>query len=294
MSLREEVLAAGVLRAGGSPGVYARSEAFESVVRGISSLVVAAGTADSPTPLHLPPVEARADFVRTGYLASFPDLIGSVHTFRGDDRAHATLLQSYEGGADWTTALVPADVTLCSAACHPLYPLLSGALPGPEVFDVCGWVFRAEPSQDIARMQAFRQHEMVYLGTPAGAVVHRDTWLDRATTILTGLGLPIERVVANDPFFGRAGRIMAAGQRGEELKYELVCEVSSAERPTAITSSNLHRDHFGADFAISLDGAVAHSACVGFGLERITLALLRHHGVQVSDWPASVRAQLGL
>jgi len=41
-------------------------------------------------------------------------------------------------------------------------------------------------------------------------------------------------------------------------------------------------------------GATAHTACVGFGLERIALALLRTHGVQVRSWPAIVRSALQL
>jgi hypothetical protein len=36
----------------------------------------------------------------------------------------------------------------------------------------------------------------------------------------------------------------------------------------------------------------AHTACLGFGLERITLALLRTHGLDVSTWPAAVREEL--
>lgn len=294
MTFRDDLLEAGVLVAGGSLGVYGRSKDFEDVVSGISGLV--RDRAESvTTTLHFPPVLGRDDFTRTGYLASFPDLIGSLNTFRGGDAEHAALLASYEAGDDWTTALVPADVMLCSAACHPLYPTLAGALGEDRVFDVRGWVFRAEPSIDPARMQAFRQHEMVFVGTADGAEAHRDRWLANGIELLSGLGLPVEQVVANDPFFGRAGRILASGQRGEELKYELVCEVANADAPTAITSTNLHRDHFGVDFSITLpDGTAAHSACIGFGLERITLALLRHHGVSVAEWPASVRSQLSL
>lgn len=293
-AFRERLLEAGVLVAGGSPGVYGRSKVFEDVVSGLSDLVRARAVPGTTT-LHFPPVMGREDFAHTGYLSSFPDLIGSLHTFRGGDAEHAALLAAYAAGEDWTAALVPADVTVCSAACHPLYPTLTGPLGADRVFDVRGWVFRAEPSLDPARMQAFRQHEMVFVGSPEGAEAHRDRWLAAGTELLTGLGLPVEKVVANDPFFGRAGRILASGQRGEELKYELVCEVANPDAPTAITSTNLHRDHFGADFAITLpDGTPAHSACIGFGLERITLALLRHHGLSVAGWPAPVRAQLSL
>jgi hypothetical protein len=54
-------------------------------------------------------------------------------------------------------------------------------------------------------------------------------------------------------------------------------------------------DHFGVAFGIrTADGAVAHSACVGFGLERIALALFKKHGLALSAWPASVKNALAL
>jgi hypothetical protein len=40
------------------------------------------------------------------------------------------------------------------------------------------------------------------------------------------------------------------------------------------------------------DGAVAHSACIGFGMERIVLALFAAHGTDTDRWPARVREVL--
>ena len=40
-------------------------------------------------------------------------------------------------------------------------------------------------------------------------------------------------------------------------------------------------------------GDVAHTACLGFGFERITLALFKTHGLRVSEWPDQVRKVLG-
>jgi hypothetical protein len=37
---------------------------------------------------------------------------------------------------------------------------------------------------------------------------------------------------------------------------------------------------------------MAHTGCVGFGLERLALALFKHHGLDVAGWPASVRGIL--
>jgi hypothetical protein len=39
--------------------------------------------------------------------------------------------------------------------------------------------------------------------------------------------LPFDVDVANDPFFGRAGRIMASSQRDQGLKFELLVPIES-------------------------------------------------------------------
>jgi len=207
---------------------------------------------------------------------------------------HVELLERLAGGKNWTELLTPSDVALCSAACHPVYPLCSGRLPaGGRRFEVFGQCFRHEPSLDPARMQAFRMHEFVYLGDPDGAVAHRDLWLERSADLLSGLGLAVDAVIANDPFFGRTGRMLASNQRSEALKFEVVCPIQAGAPPTAVASSNYHVDHFGVAFAIeSADGEVAHSACVGFGSERVTLALLATHGLDPARWSERVRSLL--
>ena len=221
-------------------------------------------------------------------------MIGSVSTFKGDNADHKKLMDAAQSGGDWTALLEPADVSLCPAVCHPLYPTLAGSLPeGGNRYDVSGWCFRHEPSPDPARMQAFRQHDLVYVGDAERASQHRDRWLQLGAEILDSFGLEVEKVVANDPFFGRVGRMLAENQRAETLKFEIVTPINSSEHPTAIASANCHLDHFGEPFGIvTADGEVAHSCCFGFGLDRITLALLRTHGVDPGDWSAARRARL--
>jgi seryl-tRNA synthetase len=231
---------------------------------------------------------------QSGYLSSFPDMIGSVSTFSGDNADHKRLMEVAQSGGEWTSFLQASDVSLCPAVCHPLYPTLAGTLPeGGRRYDVSGWCFRHEPSLDPARMQSFRQHDLVYVGEAEQARDNRDRWLQLGAEILDSLGLTVEIVVANDPFFGRVGRILAESQRSETLKYEIVTPIHSAEHPTAIASANCHLDHFGEPFGIvTADGEVAHSCCFGFGLDRITLALLRTHGLHPGVWPAVTRDRL--
>ena len=111
--------------------------------------------------------------------------------------------------------------------------------------------------------------------------------------MLSDLGLPMDKVAANDPFFGRLGAMLASSQLEDALKIEGVTPITSTERPTAIMSGNYHQDHFGKPFEIeTADGGTAHSSCVAFGVDRITLALLRRHGLDPTAWPPTVRAIL--
>lgn len=286
---RAALLRDGVLAPGGTPGIYHRSFAFEWVARGLEAYV--ARSAPEPRErLFLSTVQARDTLERSGYLSSFPNLVGAVCGL-GDEAARAVLASP----ATWLERLEPTEVTLCSAACHGLYPLVAGAAvpPGGARFEVQCWCFRHEPSEDPARMQSFRQHEFVLIGSAEEALAHRDAWRDRAVGLLGDLGLDVEVVVANDPFFGRASSLLAESQRDKALKFELVAEVASDE-VRAISSTNYHEDHFGQAFGLRLgDGSAAHTACIGFGLERISLALFRRHGPDVAAWPASVVEALG-
>jgi seryl-tRNA synthetase len=290
---REELVGAGLLVATGLDGLWGRSQTFESIAEGVAVAVGRLGRDSDATVLRFPPLLPRHAFARTGYLRSFPDLIGSVHSFTGGDREHASLLAQQAAQQDWAAALSPTEVMLCSAACHPLYPTLAGPVPpGGGRWDVYGWVFRAEPSLDPARQQAFRQYEIVYVGEPDRATSHRDGWVETGGSMLRGLGLEVRSEVASDPFFGRAGRLLAGSQRDEQLKIELLAPTGPGPL-TAIASANCHRGHFGEAFGIRTStGGTAHSACVGFGVERVALALLWRHGLDPSGWPRAVRSYL--
>jgi seryl-tRNA synthetase len=291
---RDDLVEAGILLPTGTDGLYGRSALYESVIAAVDQLAVTAAASEGTLSYRFPPVMPRQVLEQTGYLSSFPDLIGTVSAFAGDDKDHKRLMEALQSGHDWTEMLEDAGVSLCPAVCHPLYPTLRGSLPdGGRRYDVAGWCFRHEPSDDPARMQSFRQHDLVYVGDATRATEHRDRWLQLGHDIFVELGLDVEIVVANDAFFGRVGRILASNQRSETLKYEIVTPINSSENPTAIASSNSHLDHFGQPFGIlTAEGEVAHSCCFGFGLDRITLALLRTHGLRVEEWPRTIRDRL--
>jgi len=71
--------------------------------------------------------------------------------------------------------------------------------------------------------------------------------------------------------------------------------VRAEQQPTACMSFNYHRDHFGKTWDLrGEDGELAHTGCVAFGIDRLTLALFAAHGLDLASWPAPTRDALSL
>jgi seryl-tRNA synthetase len=294
-ALRQRLLAAGVLAELGEPGMFALGGEFNRAFEALDALYVRTFADLNAESWRFPPVEPKSVFEKTDYVASFPQLTGSLSVFTGGNPEHAELLRVRAAGEPWEGHLEPAGLMMSPAACHPLYALLTGSLPAEgRTFDVLGSCFRHEPSPDPMRMQTFRMHEFVHAGTAESAANHRDQTAPQLVAMLESIGLEVDYVPANDPFFGRTGRIMAANQRESALKFEIITKVYGEDAsPTAIGSANYHNDHFGTAFDIlDASGQVAHTACLGLGMERTLLALFARHGMSIAEWPAAVRAVL--
>ncbi|MGU3492410.1 amino acid--[acyl-carrier-protein] ligase [Xanthobacteraceae bacterium A53D] len=293
---RDALLEAGLLIATGVDGFYGHGAAYERVADGLDASITRLVAADAPERMRFPPLLTRQDFLASGYLKGFPHLAGTISCFCGNEADHRRMLACIDADEDVSRFQQPADVVVTPAACYPVYPVIArrGALPqaGLKV-DVSSWCFRHEPSVDPCRMQMFRMRENVCLGTPEQAQAFRAAWMERGARWLENLGLPFRIAVASDPFFGRGGRLMAEGQIDQQLKFEMLVPVGSTQDLTACVSCNYHLTHFSEIWPLRTpDGAEAHSACVAFGIERLTLALFRHHGFNPDAWPAAVRAEL--
>jgi seryl-tRNA synthetase len=179
-----------------------------------------------------------------------------------------------------------------------VYPIVAarGQLPaGGLQFDIEADVFRHEPSRSLDRLQSFRMREFVRVGSPQEILEFRESWMAKAPLLAADLSLPFTIDVANDPFFGRVGQVMAISQRQQALKFELLIPYYSGASPTACMSFNYHRDHFGHVWNIhDNQGELAHTSCVAFGIDRLTVALFANHGLDLRKWPAVTRAALAL
>jgi seryl-tRNA synthetase len=292
-----DAIAEALLLPSGIDGVYARTAMFEDIVDGLSALISRHREPGTEV-LRFPPVMSRRQLEKSGYLKSFPHFLGCVCCLGGPENEVRAAIDRFDAGEDWTPGLSPADLVLSPAACYPVYPLVAsrGEVPAQGLlFDVACDCFRREPSKDLDRLQSFRMREYVCIGSPDQINEFRRRWMTQAQALAGQLGLPWRIDHASDPFFGRGGKLMAASQVEQQLKFELLVPVRSTQEPTACMSFNYHRDHFGLVWNLrTAAGEVAHTGCVAFGIDRLALALFATHGLDLPHWPAAVRKALML
>ncbi len=290
--LRDDLVRHGLLLESGVPGLYGRGAAFERVREGLDRELTRAFAGEKAEHIAFPPAIPRWQLESSGYLRSFPHLAGSVFSFRGTEPEAAEQDAIAHDHGDWSRFQAMTQLALTPAACYPVYPALAArgpvVRPGITVDPGAAVIFRHEPSEDPTRWQFFHMRELVRAGDPEEVIEWRDGWLVRGLQFLRDLGLAVTTDVAADPFFGRSGKLLAASQREQALKYEIHLRIVE-DQLTALASFNCHQGHFATLFGLSFaDGGLVHTACLGFGHERIVLGLLRTHGLDVDVWPAEV------
>jgi seryl-tRNA synthetase len=281
----------------GVDGVYARTALYTHATERLEAYISKLREPEAEI-MRFPPVMSRAQLEKSGYLKSFPNLLGCVCALHGTEASIRAAADRHETGGDWTEALSSSDLVLSPAACYPVYPIAAarGTLPrGGWQFDIEADVFRHEPSKSLDRLQSFRMREFVRIGSPQEIVDYRERWLAKAPQIAADLSLPYTIDVANDPFFGRVGQLMAVSQRQQALKFEMLIPYHAKAVPTACMSFNYHREHFGNVWNMRDErGEPAHTSCVAFGIDRLVVAMFANHGVDLDAWPAATRKALGL
>lgn len=265
-----------------APGVMVFSEQFEQVVSEIRAGVDALAASEGFARLSVPPVISRQAIERAGYVAGFPHLLGTVHSYRGDDQTWRQLRRQAKPGGEWHGRQRITDVVLTPAACYHAFVHMAGsavhtagsAAEDAGRFAVESYCYRHEATDEPGRLRSFRMKELVYVGSPDGCVAWRDRWLERAGGWLRDLGLDVAVEVATDPFFGTDARLLRRSQAKQSLKLELTAPVADGIRQ-AVASANYHKEHFGEAFDIrDRSSQPAHSACTAFGMERLAMALL--------------------
>ncbi|MFI9644300.1 aminoacyl--tRNA ligase-related protein [Micromonospora sp. NPDC051925] len=216
-----------------------------------------------------PPLLPAEGLARLDYFRNFPHLGVTAARFPDD------AVEALASGAPVAKQPVrPTGYLLPSATCYGLLLSLAGQDVGPGLrLTAIGRCFRNEEHYDgLRRLWGFHMREVVYFGTAEGAREHLARSKEFIETLAGRLGIELSYQPANDPFFDKSGsraKLMAL----DPVKHEFV-----ATDGTAVASVNRHRNFFGERLGITGEGAVAHSSCTAFGVERWVHAMVLAHG----------------
>ena len=202
-----------------------------------------------------PPIMPREEFLLTDYVRSFPDLVGSIDVFTGGDKEHRALLDGARGGrrldraprrrprwccrrrsATRSTAPCPHDIPadgLRRGVLRLVVPPRAEPRPGPDA-DLPDLRVRARSGRRSRRSRT------------------ATSGCERGLAALTALGLPVRSEAANDPFFGRVGRMLAANQLDLGAEVRDGASTSPRSSPPRSGPRNYHEDHFGHAFGLHL------------------------------------------
>jgi seryl-tRNA synthetase len=271
-------------------GAFALKRLLDESVRDLARSRFGAEDEDYPALID-PDVLARA-----GYLGSFPQSVCLVsHLAEDFDAIEAFRAANTESASlhvPDARALEHAHAALRPAVCLPVYRALEGtSLPAEGlVVTTVGKAFRYESGnmRGIERLWDFSMREIVFAGSATFVAEQRARVIEAVTELMRQWDLAFRLVSASDPFFATVRGTKALWQRARGLKHEMLVDVGTGT--IAAGSVNVAGTLFGHAFGISMpDGEVATTACVGFGLERLVLALFSQHGFEPSRWPAAMR-----
>src|SRR6478752_10445363 len=109
---RQSLIDAKLLIPLGVKGLYGRGGEFERVIEHFDALVTKHGRELAPEVKRFPPIFSRANYEKIDHIHNFPDLMGSVHTFKGGDREHRDMLGKFERKEDWSRDLAACQVMM--------------------------------------------------------------------------------------------------------------------------------------------------------------------------------------
>src|SRR5215813_10108844 len=116
-------IADGIFKPMGVDGVYARTALYAHAVERLEAYIT--GLRDPKAEImRFPPVMSRKQLEKSGYLKSFPNLLGCVCALHGSEASIRAAVDRHENGGDWTTSTTASDLVLSPAACYPVYPIV--------------------------------------------------------------------------------------------------------------------------------------------------------------------------
>jgi seryl-tRNA synthetase len=285
------------------PGFYSFQGDFLRVLQGLNAATLAMARELGAVEQEHPAVWPVRLFKMIDYFHEFPQqmiLCAPVKDDFGSRSMFSKLFRKDQGfeTVPMDSLMAESSYGLQPAVCDCCYYTLEGSRSHRDTYyTTANKVFRNERSATdrLDRLTNFTVRDIMFVGAESWVLEARQGLIERLSRFIEALGVHARIETANDPFFANESAMKTVFQNAHRLKYELLAHVPHLERDIAVGSINLHTDFFGKAFDIRMhDGAVAHSGCIGVGMERMTYALFCQLGPDVAAWPETTRRTLGL
>lgn len=256
-------------------GMATLTPAGVHVFDALEDLFRAWATYSNAQEMRYPSLIRVEDLDSLNYFRNFPQLVMCACTLE------TAVHQRYsERDRDCVAASIPSadmcDAHYClpPAACYNVYlSLRDVALSKSHHFTTSAGCFRNEDHfRGLERLRVFTMREIVCVGSAESVKTHLSCYRELLSELMQFIDLPVAFATATDAFFDK----QSVGARAERIfptKEELVFQ-----EKLAIGSLNYHRRFFGKLCNITVNGQVASTGCVAFGIERWMHALSERFG----------------
>jgi len=293
----DALMTSGAIR-GIHPGLFVFREPVSTLIRFLDHAVLVRiarpfGAVEEAYPNCIP----LTDLGATDHFASFPEHLHFLtHLIQDLDILDAFAADARaEGGAvrPQTPRLSPVQLVHNPSTCYHCYAARRGTtIAGDVAITAIAKCHRYEAANhaDFGRLLEFSLREVIFLGSPDYVRACREKTLELVQALATDWQLAGDLLPSNDPFFTSDFAAKAGQQHRFAMKFEYRATLPGMTKMLAIMSSNLHGPTFSKTFALRRDGGPLHTGCLGFGLERLALALIAQHGHDPQAWPAALRS----
>jgi seryl-tRNA synthetase len=285
------------------PGFYTLQGDFLRVFQAINRATLQMASTLNAIEQEHPAVWPVRLFKMIDYFHEFPHQMILCAPVKDDFASRSLFSKLYRKDQDFESVpmdglMADASYGLQPAVCDCCYYSLEGAKAHTDAFyTTVNKVFRNERSATnrLDRLTNFSVRDIMFVGGEAFVLEARERLIDMLSRFLADLQINAKIETANDPFFANESAMKSVFQNAHRLKYELLARIPHLDKDIAVGSINLHTDFFGRAFDIRMaDGSLAHSGCIGVGMERMTYALFCQHGPLLAQWPAALLRYLEL
>lgn len=232
----------------------------------------------------------KSTLIKSKYLRSFPQHAYFVAPTKIDHRVLKKLNNSEFKSENF---LEKHDQNLCPSACYPFFEANENKKIDKQIVTAIVNCHRYELAdvQNLTRLRSYWVREIIFYDNLIDIETNLSEFMKWINKILTKWDINFEIKTANDPFFLETGKKIAQFQSAKNLKHELL--LNCKNKKIAVGSFNNHLHHLTSSFNFISDKKIPFSsACIGFGIDRFSYALLSQLGNNIYKWPKKISRDL--